>query len=225
MSHPTWGLSRDFRVSTMFYGCSAAPVRPPHPMLRRTLLSAALGSALLAPAADAAEHVPGEVVVRYEGAGRRAPPHRGRPRPRRARACARRSPALRGEPRRAERDEERHRADALVPNDPGRPGTRHGLAADPVELRRPVRRERARRLGQPRGGRPARRARHRRRGARHGRRLRDRGRFLRSPDLARQPLRARLRLRRARPATRTTSTATARTSRRRSPRASTTRSA
>ena len=61
-------------------------------MLRRLLLSAALGSALLAPAADAAEHVPGEVVVRYEeqdgGLARTevvsTPP---------ARACARRSPA------------------------------------------------------------------------------------------------------------------------------------
>ena len=36
-------------------------------MLRRSLLTAALGTALLAPAADAAEHVKGEVVVRYEG--------------------------------------------------------------------------------------------------------------------------------------------------------------
>jgi serine protease len=36
-------------------------------MLSRILLSAALATALLAPAADAAEHVPGEVVVRYEG--------------------------------------------------------------------------------------------------------------------------------------------------------------
>ena len=36
-------------------------------MLRRSLLTAALGAALLAPAANAAEHVPGEVVVRYQG--------------------------------------------------------------------------------------------------------------------------------------------------------------
>jgi len=36
-------------------------------MLRRSLLTAALGTALLAPAADAAEHVKGEVVVRYQG--------------------------------------------------------------------------------------------------------------------------------------------------------------
>ena len=36
-------------------------------MLRRILLSAALGTALLAPPAVAAEHVPGEVVVRYVG--------------------------------------------------------------------------------------------------------------------------------------------------------------
>ena len=35
-------------------------------MLRRSLLTAALGAALLAPAANAAEHVPGEVVVRYQ---------------------------------------------------------------------------------------------------------------------------------------------------------------
>ena len=34
-------------------------------MLRRPLLLAALGLATLAPAATAAEHVPGEVVVRY----------------------------------------------------------------------------------------------------------------------------------------------------------------
>ena len=37
-------------------------------MLRRTLLSAALGAALLASPAEAAEHVPGEVVVRYQDA-------------------------------------------------------------------------------------------------------------------------------------------------------------
>ena len=36
-------------------------------MLRRSLLTAVLGTALLAPAADAAEHVKGEVVVRYQG--------------------------------------------------------------------------------------------------------------------------------------------------------------
>ena len=37
-------------------------------MIRRTLLFAAFGTALLAQPAAAAEHVPGEVVVRYEGA-------------------------------------------------------------------------------------------------------------------------------------------------------------
>ena len=34
-------------------------------MIRRPLLLAALGLAVLAPSAAAAEHVPGEVVVRY----------------------------------------------------------------------------------------------------------------------------------------------------------------
>src|SRR5918995_2232247 len=67
MSHTSWGLSRDFRLTTMLYGCPRSALHATHPMLRRTLLSAVLGTALLAPPAVAAEHVPGEVVVRYVG--------------------------------------------------------------------------------------------------------------------------------------------------------------
>ena len=52
------------------------PVGPPTatvtPMIRRSVLLAALGLASLAPAAGAAEYVPGEVIVRYAPGGRTA---------------------------------------------------------------------------------------------------------------------------------------------------------
>ena len=224
MSHPTWGLSRDFRVSTMFYGCAPRPTAS-HPMLRRSLLTAALGAALLVPAADAAEHVPGEVVVRYRArtaGSRRTEVVEAAPGETRARDDRSGS---REQPRVLSATKNVIARAALMPNDPGRGRRRGGWQDAPVELHRPVRRQRARGLGQPRGGGPARRPRRRRRGARHGRRLR-RSRALRA--LARPPrgpLRARLRLRRRATTTRTTSTATARTSPPRSPRASTTQSA
>jgi serine protease len=50
------GLSGNFRLSTMFYETR---------MLRRSLFLAAVATAMLAPAASAADYVPGEVVVRY----------------------------------------------------------------------------------------------------------------------------------------------------------------
>jgi serine protease len=56
----------------MLYGCRSGsrPFLPP--MLRRALLLAAAALALLTPAASAARHVPGEVVVRYAPAARAA---------------------------------------------------------------------------------------------------------------------------------------------------------
>jgi serine protease len=76
----TSGLSSNFPASTLFHGrqatppaLAAAPTPPPLPSIRRFRLAAALTLVLApaaAPAARAADHVPGEVIVTYrESAG------------------------------------------------------------------------------------------------------------------------------------------------------------
>ncbi len=97
-------------------------------MLRRSLFVAALGAALLAQPAAAAEHVPGEVVVRYEGAD-------GDP----ARTAVVRADAgesvreaiaeLRDAPRVLSATKNVIARTALVPNDPGRGTTVAGWQA------------------------------------------------------------------------------------------------
>ena len=100
-------------------------------MIRRSLLTAALAALLLAPpAAVAAEHVPGEVVVRYAdgdgdgGLGRTAVV------PTEAGESVREAIAdLRGEPRVLSATKNVIARTALVPNDPGRGSTAAGWQA------------------------------------------------------------------------------------------------
>jgi serine protease len=113
-----FGLSGNFRRPTLFYA---------H-MLRRVCLAAALGLAFLAPAAGAAEHVPGEVVVRQlTDAGN---------------AVTRVVAARPGETARETAARLRRRPDVLsaapnviarasyIPNDPGRSGVPGGWQKD-----------------------------------------------------------------------------------------------
>ena len=177
-------------------------------MIRRPLLLAALGLAVLAPAAAAAEHVPGEVVVRYADdaalpgtahASAVVAPRTRVVRTRPGQTVDERAAELRRRPGVLSATPNYIARASYIPNDPGRARRARRLAAAPVELRRPVRRQRPGRLGPHRRGRPPRRRRRRRRGARHRRRVR-RPRPLRAlAGPARQPLRARLRLRRRRP--------------------------
>ena len=106
--------------------------RPPAQMIRRTCLLAALGLASLAPAAGAAEYVPGEVIVRYATAATAATDRAGAA-PRAVVVDTRPGETV------AERMAElRRRGDVLsatpnyvarasyIPNDPGAAGTAGG---------------------------------------------------------------------------------------------------
>ena len=210
MSHPTWGLSRDFRVTTMFYGCSAAPVWPRTPCSEEPSSPPPSGRPCSFRPPPRREHVPGEVVVRYEGQDGGRPPRTRSSGPRRGESVRETIAGLNGKRGVLSATKNVIARARSCPTTRAGPASRR-VAADPVELHRPVRRERPARLGQPRGGRAAGRPRHRRRGARHGCRLRRPRALHPLARPARQPLRARLRLRR-RDKYPTTSTATARTS-------------
>ena len=216
------GCRETSALPTMFYGCSAAPVSAlPHPPCsEEPLLSAALGAAPARPRPPTRRALrAGRGRRALRGPGRRAPPPRSSGRAP-GEALRETIAGLHAQPRRAEPRPNVIARAALMPNDPGRAGIARRLAADPVELHRPVRRERPARLGPrsravgPPGGRGVvgRRARHRRR-LRRPRPL---------PPLARparQPLRARLRLRRRRHAPRRPQRPRHARRRRRSPRA------
>src|SRR5829696_4715545 len=139
-------------------------------MIRRSCLLAALGLASLAPAAGAAEYVPGEVIVRY-GPDARAASDDAAAAARSAVVRTRRGQTVAEKIGRLRR---RHGVLSATPNyiahasyipEDGR------LAGAPVELRRPVRRQRALRVGPRRRGGTHGRVGRARRGARHGRRL------------------------------------------------------
>jgi len=100
-------------------------------MIRRPFLLAALGLAALAPSAAAAEHVPGEVVVRYAadaavpGAAHAAAavaPRTRVVRTRRGQTVAERAAELRGRPGVLSATPNLIARAAYIPNDPGRAG-------------------------------------------------------------------------------------------------------
>ena len=104
------------------------------PMLRRPALLAALGLALLAPVAEATEHVPGEVVVRYapgadvarvaaaDAVGPRTRVVRTRP----GETVAQRARRLRARPDVLSATPNYIARASYIPNDPGRAGTPGG---------------------------------------------------------------------------------------------------
>jgi serine protease len=151
-------------------------------MLPRTLLLAALGTALLAPAAQAAEHVPGEVVVRYEGEhGGLAGTEVVSTAP--GESVREAITALRDEPRVLSATKNVIARIALVPDDPGRAGVAAGWQelqwnfAGPFGVNAPAAWDNLEAVGRPGGA-----------GVvvavlDTGVAYADRGRFLRSPDL------------------------------------------
>jgi serine protease len=139
--------------------------------------------------AGASETVPGEVVVKFRAgataaAAARGPEPVGHPRTLRVRSVP---AALRRLRARADVvyavPNVKARIAGFVPNDPGRGKTPGRLGRDPVELRRPVRRQRARRLAAHDRARPPRRPRRDRRVLDTGVAYRARRGFLQSPDL------------------------------------------
>ena len=128
-------------------------------MLRRSLLTAALGAARSLRPRTRPSTCPARSssATRTRTAGSAT---RRSSRPRRARRVRETAQRLREQPPRAERDQERDRPCRADPQRPG-PQGRPGRVADAaVELRRPLRRQRAGGLGQPRARRagPAARA-------------------------------------------------------------------
>jgi serine protease len=91
-------------------------------MLRRSLLTAALGAGLLAPAARAAEHVPGEVVVRYQG-GAGGLPRTDVVSPAAGESVREAAQRLRAKPHVLSATKNVIARISLVPNDPGRSGS------------------------------------------------------------------------------------------------------
>src|SRR5829696_5581132 len=166
----------------MFYGCRSARRPATHPMLRRTLLCAVLGTAILAPAAGAADFVPDEVVVRYAGQTG------GLPRTEVVETAPGESvretiAELRDEPRVLSATKNPIARIALVPNDPGRDGIASGWQelqwnfAGPFGVNAPAAWDNLTAAGRPGGA-----------GVvvavlDTGIAYADRGRFVRSPDL------------------------------------------
>ena len=192
-------------------------------MIRRTLLFAAFGTALLAQPAAAAEHVPGEVVVRYEGAdgglGHTAVVQTG------AEESVREAIAeLEGEPRVLSATKNVIARTALVPNDPGRGNVAAGWQglqwnfAGPFGVNAPAAWDNVAAAGHPGGSDVVVAV------LDTGVAYATRGRF-RAPPTSTRPGSCPARTSSTATASRTTSTATGPSSRRRSRRAWTTRSA